>query len=255
MVDEAGSDKATAESRPKYAIIADDFRAMIADGRLAPGAQLPSEKAESERRGVAIETVRRAYRALVQEGLIEKRHGAGTFVHSWRPIVRNIGKRFSSEVWGSGQSVWSAETEGREYGTDEQKVSRGAVPDHLAELIREPTVWIRERRHLVDKRPVMLSVSYYPASIATGSPIAEPDTGPGGAPARLADLGHAPRTERELFRPRFATEEERRRLGLPKGSFVSEFRRVVRDEGGLVVEVTEMAAAGDAYIFQFDYTS
>jgi GntR family transcriptional regulator len=255
MVDETERDKAAAESRSKYEVIADDFRAMISNGRLAPGAQLPSEKAESERRGVAIETVRRAYRALVQEGLIEKRHGAGTFVYNWRPIVRNIGKRFSSEVWGAGQSVWSAETEGREYGTDELKVFRGPVPGHLAELIREPTAWIRERRHSVDKRPVMLSASYYPASIVTGSPIAEPDTGPGGAPARLADLGHAPRTERELFRPRFATEEERRRLNLPKGSFVSEFRRVVRDEQGLVVEVTEMAAAGDAYVFQVDYTS
>lgn len=254
MVDETERDETT-ESRPKYEVIADDFRAMIADGRLAPGAQLPSEKAESERRGVAIETVRRAYRALVQEGLVEKRHGAGTFVHNWRPVVRNISKRFSSEVWGSGQSVWGAETEGREYGTDEQRVRLGAVPAHLAEVIREPEAWIRERRHLVDKRPVMLSVSYYPASIATGSPIAEADTGPGGSPARLADLGHAPQTERETFRPRFATEEERRRLALPKGSFVSEFRRIVRDGNGLVVEVTEMVAAGDAYVYQFDYTS
>lgn len=241
---------------PKYQEIADEYRAKIQSGSLAAGARLPGERLLSEERGVAIETVRRAYRLLIQEGLIEQLHGKGTFVRAWKPIVRNIGKRMSAAVWGSGQSVWSAETEGRSYRDDTVRVEREAPPVRVAAFIADHAVWVRERQHFVDDRPVMLSASYYPATIADGSLIAEKNTGPGGSPARLAELGHAIAQNREHFRSRLPTPDERQQLALPPlGSTVVEIVRVSRDASGQVVEVTEMIASGDAYVFQFDYTS
>jgi GntR family transcriptional regulator len=241
---------------PKYQAIADDFREQIASGELRPGSQLPAERLLATEQAVAIETVRRAYRTLVQDGLIEQIQGKGTFVRDWTPVVRNIGQRMKSEVWSSGQSVWAAETANREYGIDSSRVHRGVAPEYVAAVMGESEVWIRQRRHLVDKRPVMLSTSYYPASIVDGSPITQPETGPGGSPARLAELGHAPAENRELFRSRVPTLHERRLLSLPKsGSAVSDIVRTIRDAAGRVVEVTEMVASGDAYIHQFDYLS
>jgi GntR family transcriptional regulator len=49
---------------------------------------------------------------------------------------------------------------------------------------------VRWRQYLIDGYPVELAISYVPAAIATGTPIAKTDTGPTGIYARLEELGH-----------------------------------------------------------------
>lgn len=54
------------------------------------GARLPPERQLAERLGVARETLRRALQQLQDEGLLDRRQGAGTFVagHSWlKPLL------------------------------------------------------------------------------------------------------------------------------------------------------------------------
>jgi len=58
------------------------IKQMITDGRLAPGQQLPSERALSEMLGLSRPTVREAIRALVAMHILEVRPGTGTFVSS-----------------------------------------------------------------------------------------------------------------------------------------------------------------------------
>ncbi|MEU4492613.1 GntR family transcriptional regulator [Streptomyces sp. NPDC023998] len=65
---------------PKYATIADELAEEIRAGVLAPGELVPSETALMERYGVASGTVRRAMAELRTRGVIETRHGAGSFV-------------------------------------------------------------------------------------------------------------------------------------------------------------------------------
>jgi GntR family transcriptional regulator, transcriptional repressor for pyruvate dehydrogenase complex len=55
---------------------------MITDGRLGPGARLPSERTLSEALGVSRPSVREAIRSLVAMHILEARHGSGTFVSS-----------------------------------------------------------------------------------------------------------------------------------------------------------------------------
>lgn len=240
---------------PKYRRILDDLRTEIAEGDLVPGAKLPSEKELASKYGVAIETVRRALKALVQEGAIVQIHGRGTFVRDWTPILRNIGKRMGRDVWGTGKSVWDAETKGRDSSTETKAVYQGEAPASVGRLLGETDVWVRQRRHFVDGRPVMLSVSYYPTSIVAGSPITELDTGEGGAPARLADLGYAPDHHSTRFRARMPSSDEIDRLQIPAGTPVAVFLRTSFNESDRPIEVTEMVASGDAFIFQFDFTS
>lgn len=69
----------------KYRQIADYLRAEIAGGRLKPGDQLPSQQALVDEFAVVMATVVRALDELRREGLVETRHGLGTFVKKHEP--------------------------------------------------------------------------------------------------------------------------------------------------------------------------
>jgi CheY-like chemotaxis protein len=64
----------------KYLAIANAIRDRIADGTYRNGQQLPASAALAKEHGVALMTVRQALGILQQQGVIEARHGAGTFV-------------------------------------------------------------------------------------------------------------------------------------------------------------------------------
>jgi DNA-binding FadR family transcriptional regulator len=59
---------------------AEHLKGLIVDGTLRPGDKLPPERELSGRLGVSRPTLREAVRALVIMGLLESRHGSGTFV-------------------------------------------------------------------------------------------------------------------------------------------------------------------------------
>lgn len=69
-----------ADGRPLYEQIAAAVRKAVADGRLRPGDRLPSGRDLAESSGVTLETVQRAYRLLVADGLVTSRVGRGTTV-------------------------------------------------------------------------------------------------------------------------------------------------------------------------------
>jgi GntR family transcriptional regulator len=69
---------------PLYAQARDILESEIRT--LDPGSQLASEFALMERFGVSRATVRQAIAALESEGLVERRHGAGTFVGTRRGL-------------------------------------------------------------------------------------------------------------------------------------------------------------------------
>src|SRR5262245_260724 len=79
---------------PKYHRIADALRAEIQSGDLTPGEQLPSETALRDRFGVSLPTLRQAIGVLRAEGLIESRHGIGTFVKEDRRRQRRSRSRY-----------------------------------------------------------------------------------------------------------------------------------------------------------------
>ena len=58
--------------------IAGFFRSAVSDGRLGPGARLPSSRTLADQLGVARNTVSLAYERLAAEGYVEGRRGGGT---------------------------------------------------------------------------------------------------------------------------------------------------------------------------------
>jgi DNA-binding GntR family transcriptional regulator len=66
-------------SRPLYHRVYREIAHEIADGGLAPGDRLPSERWFCDELGVSRATVRRAIEELTADGLVEAR-GRGTYV-------------------------------------------------------------------------------------------------------------------------------------------------------------------------------
>ena len=81
---------------PVYMQIKEQLERRIASGVLLPGQVLPSVRSLSETLQINPNTVVRAYRELELLGLVETRHGEGTFVsskvQSTQPVERLLGE-------------------------------------------------------------------------------------------------------------------------------------------------------------------
>lgn len=67
---------------PAYARLRDTLTARIARGEWTPDQPIPSEARLAKEFDVSIGTVRKAVDGLVEEGLLERRQGSGTFVRA-----------------------------------------------------------------------------------------------------------------------------------------------------------------------------
>lgn len=72
-------------SIPLYAQIAERIRLAIANGTLSSAASLPSVRQLAAELRINPATVTQAYRELEEQGFVEIRHGAGTFVRELAP--------------------------------------------------------------------------------------------------------------------------------------------------------------------------
>ncbi|KQV05638.1 MULTISPECIES: GntR family transcriptional regulator [unclassified Kitasatospora] len=242
---------------PPYRQIAAELRHRITTGELAPGDRVPSENAIVSEYGVAAETARKALGVLAAEGLTEARRGSGTRVRAFRPILRRGTKRLAQSGWGEGRSIWEFDLDGRPLRADRVTVEPDAPsPAHVAVAlglaVGDP-VCIRDRRYLVDDEPVMLATSYLPTALVVGSPITQPDTGPGGTYARLAELGCAPVHFREVVRSRMPLPEEAEALALGVGTPVVLIVRYAYAAEGLPVEVNEMVLDASRYLMEWEF--
>lgn len=75
---------------PVYLQIVDQIERRVAASTLSPGDPLPSVRALAQQLGLNPNTVVRAYRELEARGLVESRHGQGTFIAAGggRPAAR-----------------------------------------------------------------------------------------------------------------------------------------------------------------------
>ncbi|MEM1248878.1 MAG: GntR family transcriptional regulator [Acidobacteriota bacterium] len=70
----------TADARPIWSQLEDQFRLLIGSGALAPGSAVPSVRDLARELVVNPATISKAYRSLTASGLLEVRRGQGTFV-------------------------------------------------------------------------------------------------------------------------------------------------------------------------------
>ncbi|WP_282796016.1 GntR family transcriptional regulator [Streptomyces sp. CC224B] len=244
------------ERQAKYQRIAAELRAGIEAGDYEPGQRLPGENDLMAAHGVARMTARQALALLQAEGLVEARKGAGVFVRDFKPIRRRGVERLAHAQWGAGRSVWAADVGERDLVVDSVEVAEEDAPAAVADILglgEEGRVCVRRRRFVLDDKPVLLSVSYLSAELVGETPIAQPDTGPGGTYARLEELGRRPVRFREEVRSRMPNSEESAHLRMSPGMPVMLIGRTAFDEQGRAVEVNEMVLDASAYVLEYNF--
>ncbi|MEU7748716.1 GntR family transcriptional regulator [Nonomuraea sp. NPDC049158] len=232
------------DSRPRHQQIAAELRAEIMSGDLKAGEQLPSTPHLVARFNAANATIQRALQALKDEGFVRGHAGKGVFVRDRRPLVVNAS---------------TYKTPGpREYSYELLKVGEVTPPSDVAAAFTisgDDLVVLRHRLLLHDGAPVELSWSYYPVSIAAGSPLAARGRIRDGAPQALADLGFPQRHFTDRISVRQPTETEVQGLDLPPDVPVFRQFRVVYSDGERPVEASVLIKGGHLYELSYHQTA
>jgi DNA-binding GntR family transcriptional regulator len=237
---------------PKYHRIADTLRAEIQAGTLQPGEQLPPETALTGRFAVALPTLRQALSILRAEGLIESRHGIGTFVKETRRRQRRSRNRYGRAR--NDQKLLSSDFE-------HQIVFAGldVAPPHVAEAMGVPpgTQAVTRRRHLFDRTTRKLEeigASYIPAEFAQGSYLESPEVVPKALFLCVEDLsGKRYAHARDAWVSRLPTADEADLLNLAPGTPVLHVIHTASATDGTVLEVSESVWPADRTVFIDEY--
>lgn len=79
----------TGDGVPIYLQIANQVKQLVASGRLAPGDEVPPIRTLAHQLLVNPNTVARAYLELERDGVVQKRHGSGTYISdTGSPLAR-----------------------------------------------------------------------------------------------------------------------------------------------------------------------
>lgn len=70
----------TSARGPKYLALYDALKELVESRTLRPGTQLPPDEEVARRLGLSLGTVQKAMAALRDDRMVDRRHGAGTFV-------------------------------------------------------------------------------------------------------------------------------------------------------------------------------
>lgn len=141
----AGSD----QRLPIYQRLKDALTERIQDGAWKPGEAIPAESELASEFGVALGTMRKAIEGLVQQGLLERRQGRGTFVR--RADLGNTLFRFFRHTGRGGKAlVPTQRLVGRRTG-----VAGREAASALGVSADDPVLWLKRLR-LVDGEPLVI---------------------------------------------------------------------------------------------------
>ena len=147
---------------PIWRAIADRLRSDLAEGRYRPGDKLPTEAALAARFGVNRHTVRHGLSALVDEGLIRTRRGAGAFVAALPtdyPIGRRV--RFHENLIAAGRRP-----EKRVLHLEERAATNGEA--QALEIEAGGAVCAYHGLSIADGQPIAVFESLFPANRLEG---------------------------------------------------------------------------------------
>jgi GntR family transcriptional repressor for pyruvate dehydrogenase complex len=113
-------------------------RSLVERGELRPGDRLPAERALATRIGVSRPTVRSGLRALAAMGVVQSRHGSGTFIPNGPPSLGTEALSFLAALHGFTREEMYEARRILEVGASGLAAER-ATPDQIATLAEEVT--------------------------------------------------------------------------------------------------------------------
>jgi GntR family transcriptional regulator len=232
---------AAATPLPLYLQLAGAQRALIEAGELRGGDAMPSERDLVRATGLSRVTVRKATDELCREGLVSRRHGAGSFVTRQidQPLSVLVG--FSEDMRRRGAQVSSRVL---------QKLVCAPDPSDMLKLGLSPAdlVFRLSRVRLSDGEPLAIEHAIVPADAVAPDAVAE------SLYDALRASGHMPVRALQRLRAATANAQEAHLLGVPTGSPILHIERRSFLANGRPIEVTTSSYRGDRYDFIAELT-
>ncbi|MEU5384377.1 GntR family transcriptional regulator [Kitasatospora cineracea] len=247
---------------PRVPDAAADLRRRIEAGEFDANGKLPSTRFLVEDYGLSAQAIARVIGLLKSDGVVISRQGAGVFVRRVSPLKWELsaferGVRRDDVL--TGLDDWKAGV-----------VQQGRVPEQqLISVTEEPgevppssvAQWLqlgadelavsRRRLRLVDGEPFQIADSWFPASIALGTPLMEPRdvTMNGGI---LAAIGQPQIRIRDEITSRMPTLAEIQQLDLPAGTPVAQHVRIGLGPDSTPVRAMVTIAPGDMNVLVYE---
>jgi GntR family transcriptional regulator len=193
--------------QPRYLGIHSNLRERITSGEWPPGSPLPSQRELAGKFGVSVMTLRQALQLLTDEGLIETRHGSGTFVAAHYAYDLGHLRSFAGDLIAQGAKI-----------TTKLLASESVTPPaDVAARLGAPGEVLRLRRlRLSCGRPLIVQTSYLPAALAHVASVE--DVGRLGLYALLAEHGLTIASAHESISPARLGRCDARDLARPERS-------------------------------------
>jgi DNA-binding GntR family transcriptional regulator len=195
------------ERQPKYLRIYTELAGRISTGAWPAGQALPSQHDLAAEFGVSLMTLRQALQLLADEGLIDTRHGSGTYVADRYAYDLGHLRSFASDL----------SAQGAEITTELLAAEAVTPPADVGARLGAPGEVLRLRRlRLSGGRPLIVQTSYLPAALAH---LVEPENlGHRGLYAILAEHGLTITRANETISPTTLGPHDARDLARPQSS-------------------------------------
>ena len=144
---------------PLYIQIAESIKTKIDDGFYSKDQLLPSEAEIQNIYGVSRITTRKAYKLLIDKGIIHCVRGKGTYINDLKEKDWTWMKHFTTEV----------KNQGGEPSSKIVKFKRMTIPPEICEMLdadKDDEIFYIVRIRSIDNFPVWLTKSYVLTSIA-----------------------------------------------------------------------------------------
>ncbi|MDE1997127.1 MAG: GntR family transcriptional regulator [Rhizobiaceae bacterium] len=225
---------------PLYKRLAQALTGLIQEGLLKPGTALPPERDLAEGLQVGRVTVRTAYRDLLSTGILESRHGSGTFV-SQRV------ERFEQSLWRLSSFSADMRSRGREPAARILARTVGTpAPEEsflLGLSLDEPVLRL-DRLRLADDQPLAIERAVVPIKFLGEDAVSE-----GSLYDALARNGFKPVRALQRLTAVTLDPSSASILDVKAGAPALLIERISRLEDQRVVEYTRSHYRGDAYDF------
>lgn len=236
--------KGSSEREVKWQAVREKLRLAIEAG-MQPHDPFPTERELMSRYGVSRMTVREALARLVDEGLVYRVQGSGTFVADPEKITKSLSlTSFSDDIRARRMRPGSRLVSADKAGAD------AAVAHDLA-LSPGADVWHLERVRTADGTPMCLENVWLPTSVVgVDFDVAGIDS----LYDHFESLGvHIDRAD-QTIRATVVDPRQAELLDVPAHSPALEVRRVTYDEQGRRVERGWSVYRGDRYDFSLTIT-
>ncbi len=227
-------------STPKYIQIAKTIRAQIRDGEIATGDALPSERDLCDLTGASRVTIRKAVDQLIEEGLLWRKQGSGTFVAERIEMPATYLGGFTEDTKARGEapgSIWLVKNYANPTREEAAKLNVPAS-SMVARL---------GRVRLSGGDP--LAIEHAVVAKAHLPPIEEIGDS---LYAALETRGNRPQQGRQTVRASLASPTEAGLLSIQENSEVLRIERLTWLDDGTRIEFTRSAYRGDRYEFVTD---